>query len=585
MMLTDSDNNLSKEIQLNTKESNQQLSEEYNLSQVLSIKEIVESKKMLDIHWKLYRFPGESLEDIKNQLLHSLSKNAVKRKTEVLSNDEECSEEEFFINDKIKNSSKIINTLAVDSDSEFGNISYFIKQGHMNNNDKIVLKNKSKDITGEKQDFRKIMEDLSKNEKSEEVNNMKCINNISIRNRNFYKEEDEEDDNVSFDYNYEAPCLLADFLEIEIIVNDTDNILIQPESFLEIDTVMENINWTFEKISQSYCNSLYHVPQVKQFSNQHFPKYRKVAKRRIRKTQKLTKAKATENDINNPIICNMYGIRTINSNYHQPQLQKTNYIQSSENLTDTSEDCDGELKNYENKITHSSDNYTKDHRNGMSNAIVNQEDTLELSNKLSKDYSSKEIKLIDFCYKLDLSNSSSEVEFDTVSQSIANKKKTFVLEGIKSNYPVMDNIDMASIERSDKISSLLILDEKKLRESKITVSMTSTEPVVDLSTVKVKKSCLNLEDLRNANVVMELKENDGDNHSVDIKPNSSSSSSTSSGSGSGSSSSSNSSSSSSSCSCSYSCSRSSCFEMPSKNSLHSNIENNPNSIKIKNEDL
>ena len=372
MVVSDAEDELRKRKRLQVKRRNRRLliEEKDDSIEVLSVKKTIKSKKMLDTLWKLYREPGETVQDVKKRMI-DLSENQDKIKSEEITHNEfnrntfpnvEIKQEPMFDNSEyaleIEEANKTIKTQDGESDSDPENVSYLIKQEYMMNYADSELENDSENEEKTREIAEEVENDESEDEDEEDSDEDEVCedNHYNIKLENNY---DVTDMNGLYDSGCDDTVYwLADHLNVEIIENNNDNIFLPPEDPLGSNLSGENVNWTFERPAEVADNSMltcsvvestYNAPKLKQISKNYLVDGKK--KKKKKKVEKAVETRTvpkiiiktdgpvmrikreSEDDSDKPIICDMYGTRTINYN-HPPKVKMPRW-QSCSRLSDS----------------------------------------------------------------------------------------------------------------------------------------------------------------------------------------------------------------------------------------------------------
>ncbi|XP_058798663.1 uncharacterized protein LOC131668478 [Phymastichus coffea] len=374
VIVSDPEDAFQKQRRLQIKQRNRRLASENRSGTiyVLSVDNAVKSKKKLDVLWKLYRLPGESVEDVKNRLLMPIE-SEVQIKTEVLSNEDENSNTEDIsvINIKeepntyddysleVQEASQSINELENHSDSDPDNVDFLIQQDYnvansydselehdsYNENDSCDSSQKEESSDNEKEESSWDSNDESMDELEkwrQEVKN--SFNKQSLREL----QNDTIIEPIIENCNSEEPevindfvnnFLLSDMLEIEIDENEKENMFVEFNNTAENDK-WEEVNWNFEKSSESVINSLltrealnpmFKVSKSRPFQSKQ--KNKILTKRTLVETRRVPKLiikkepyyhikQESDTAISKPLVYDMYGTRTTNYDYF-PQSKES----------------------------------------------------------------------------------------------------------------------------------------------------------------------------------------------------------------------------------------------------------------------
>ncbi|XP_023246070.1 putative uncharacterized protein DDB_G0270496 [Copidosoma floridanum] len=331
--------------------------------EVLTVKKAIKSRRMLETFWKLHRFPGETLKDVKKRLLET-SETAVPIKKEVADdgydtqnsfnvsikkepnfeeNNDTCATVELNVPDE-SNQPDVCEVIAQvdepatneDSDSDTENVSRLIKEEYLNTYGST--------------------DDESKDDIDED-------------------NEDDEDDTEDQQSFAGKEILAEDFLEVVIHEEDeekNDNFYTPDNSMANDNLAEDQVNWTFEKSSESINNSsltmsaintVYRVPEMKRFEkeyllNLHKKKKlmkkaaeKKVPKLLIKLSPECHIQKDAALDPDQPVVCDMYGTRTFN--YNSLPRVKIPKWQAYSRLSDSDTSSEEELRGFEKQVPNS----------------------------------------------------------------------------------------------------------------------------------------------------------------------------------------------------------------------------------------
>lgn len=466
---------------------------------VVSINKTLKSKKSLETFWKLFRLPGESIADVKQRLLNltdddtqvkieKISDNECKEsnlgnltgftiKQEPLSDDEGNCNALQIVQEKMNNK----NTDEF-SDSDPENVSALIKQEYMMNYDNFEdseLENQEIEESNEdsEEEYEESLDDDDESESELEqepapeqevmyglqsrrsLSNKKMMENCSyLQSEDHHNDEDNDKKDEDDDDDDDAYFPLNDFCDVEIIENDGDNISAQFfDTFKKNDEACENINWTFEKsneiIKESQLTRLALNPMFKISQRKRKKKQKKTIPKMLKKSVPAIEIKEEPVQINEdedaPIICDMWGTRTIN--YNHPDKIKVPKWTDHSKLSDSD---DSSTESVNSKVIK---NYIENLSND--NKVEKNATALELKNWFPKKKRSKTTKNSDASWfgsdSSTCSDLNNENDYDTDNRDSAFQSIKYQnYKGEKSSdleKSVITNVSVVKVEKSSRL--------------------------------------------------------------------------------------------------------------------------------------
>lgn len=275
--------------------------------EVVKVMPSIVSEKNVETLWKLYRNVGETVEDVKHRLLDSLENN-------INLSAEFCG--------KIDNSVVESEQMHVCSSNESTE-----DEDLESENESTVTEEEDEEEEGEGEDG-----EITEEERNE-IKEMECV-----------KSEFADGDDSGFGNS----LYLGDILDIDLQESDK---LFDISSDWSSDNMKEECkDWTFNSCStdsfESASNCTYDVPRLKRITNaelvaDEFTLIRKNAESN-EVAAEVGKVSQRRSEINKPMICDMYGVRTINYNYFEPEVKIPDNFKISK-LSDSSNDEELEL--------------------------------------------------------------------------------------------------------------------------------------------------------------------------------------------------------------------------------------------------
>lgn len=425
LVVSDPEDAFQKQRRLQIKQRNRRLVvDDAFLVEKISLINTVKSRKKLDVFWKLYRLPGESVEDTKNRLLDSIE-NQVEIKTEVLSDKGEDSNAQEHLDISVKEEPECIEdtndefSLKIqqvnqcneqheeNSDSDPDDVGILVKQEYNNVEEDSEMEIEScggSNFSTEHQEEDKSSDSEEESEwdsdddSEEEIGKEKPIveNCFYMNSQNYINVETNVEscnlEDPEADDGSEEHLLLSNMLEIQID-EDKENIFTDVSNTMNNnDNETDDVNWSFERseladnsaLTRLALNPAYKTSKPKPIGDKE--KNRKIKKTVPAKTKRVPKLvikkepyyHVTSSPETQPLVYDMYGTRTINYD-HYPTSKDTRW-QSCTLLSDSSGEEEPIVETIASRIK-------KEHRRTLNGGEIepDQEQTaLELKNWFPK---------------------------------------------------------------------------------------------------------------------------------------------------------------------------------------------------------
>ncbi|KAJ8675954.1 hypothetical protein QAD02_011740 [Eretmocerus hayati] len=390
LIVSESEDAIQKKRRLEIKRRNRLLLREGKLgvTQLITCKKTMSKKKFRTL-WKLLRNPGETEEDVKKRLfedgendltlgtseiskvaqndMHNPQFITIKKEPELLDGDGDSAQEPL---QELK--------CSIDSDSDPEHVSRVIKQEYMMHYaDSEMETDNDKDEGSED----KYMDQGS----DAELENAVDLTNVSQEQLN----------GLLMDVSDEEILPISDYLAVDLTETAEEDPLQELNRSNYEDPDSEKVNWSFDiscrienpllTVNNPELNCPFRAPKLKQISKKHLTSRKRKKKKNSKKIQlepssidiPTVVVKDNEPNDDGPIVCDMYGTRTIN--YNHPPKMKVPKWQSRSRLSDSGS------SNSEFDKEHVSKSQTETH-------INNKSDALELKNWFPKDKKRKRLR-------------------------------------------------------------------------------------------------------------------------------------------------------------------------------------------------